>query len=96
MMKADVLSGFDTIEICIAYNIDGIKTDTLPFDLNLGDIKPIYKSFKGWAQDISKISEDGDLPIELHNYVSFIEDFVGVPIKLISVGPDRSETIYRK
>ena len=95
MMKADVLSGFDTIEICTAYNIDGIKTDTLPFDLNLGDIKPIYKSFKGWAQDISKISEDGDLPIELHNYVSFIEDFVGVPIKLISVGPDRSETIYR-
>ena len=95
MMKADVLSGFDTIEICIAYNIDGIKTDTLPFDLNLGDIKPIYKSFKGWAQDISKINIEEDLPVELHNYISFIEDFVGVPIKLISVGPDRSETIYR-
>ena len=95
MMKADVLSGFDTIEICTAYNIDGIKTDTLPFDLNIGNIKPIYKSFKGWAQDISKISKDEDLPIELHNYVSFIQDFVGVPIKLISVGPDRSETIYR-
>ena len=95
MMKADVLSGFDTIEVCTAYNIDGTKTDTLPFDLNLGNIKPIYKSFKGWTQDISKISKDEDLPIELHNYVSFIEDFVGVPIKLISVGPDRSETIYR-
>ena len=96
MMKADVLSGFDTIEICTEYNIDGIKTDTLPFDLNLGNIKPIYKSFKGWTEDISKISKDEELPIELHNYVSFIEEFVGVPIKLISVGPDRSETIYRK
>mgnify|MGYP001188084689 FL=1 len=95
MMKADVLSGFDTIEICTAYSINGIKTDTLPFDLNLGNIKPIYKSFKGWTEDISKISKDEELPIELHNYVSFIEDFVGVPIKLISVGPDRSETIYR-
>ena len=95
MMKADVLSGFDTIEICTEYNIGGIKTDTFPFDLNLGNIKPIYKSFKGWTEDISKISKDEELPIELHNYVSFIEDFVGVPIKLISVGPDRSETIYR-
>ena len=95
MMKADVLSGFDTIEICTAYNIDGIETDTLPFDLNLGNIKPIYKSFKGWTEDISKITKEQELPIEVHNYVSFIEEFVGVPIKLISVGPDRSETIYR-
>jgi len=95
MMKADVLSGFDTIEICTAYNIDGIETDTLPFDLNLGNIKPIYKSFKGWSEDISKISKEEELPNEVHDYVSFIEEFVGVPIKLISVGPDRSETIYR-
>ena len=95
MMKADVLSGFDNIKICTAYNIDGIETDTLPFDLNLGNIKPIYKSFKGWTEDISKITKEQELPIEVHNYVSFIEEFVGVPIKLISVGPDRSETIYR-
>jgi len=95
MMKADVLSGFDTIEICTAYDIDGIKTHNLPFDLNLGNIKPIYKSFKGWSEDISKISKEEELPNEVHDYVSFIEEFVGVPIKLISVGPDRSETIYR-
>jgi len=95
MMKADVLSGFKTIEACISYNIDGVETKTLPFDLNSGNIKPIYKSFKGWTEDISKISKDNELPIELHNYVSFIEEFVEVPIKLISVGPDRSETIYR-
>jgi len=95
MMKADVLSGFKTIEACISYNIDGVETKTLPFDLNSGNIKPIYKSFKGWTEDISKTSKDEELPIELHNYVSFIEEFVEVPIKLISVGPDRSETIYR-
>ena len=95
MMKADVLSGFDTIEICTAYYIDGIETHNLPFDLNLGNIKPIYKSFKGWSEDISKISKEEELPNEVHDYVSFIEEFVGVPIKLISVGPDRSETIYR-
>ena len=77
MMKADVLSGFNTIKVCTAYNIDGIETDTLPFDLNSENIKPIYKSFKGWTEDISKISKDSDLPIELHNYVSFIEEFVG-------------------
>ena len=95
MMKADVLSGFDTIEICTAYDIDGIETHNLPFDLSLGNIKPIYKSFKGWSEDISKISKEEELPNEVHDYVSFIEEFVGVPIKLISVGPDRSETIYR-
>ena len=95
MMKADVLSGFDTIEICTAYDIDGIETHNLPFDLNQGNIKPIYKSFKGWSEDISKISKEEELPNEVHDYVSFIEEFVGVPIKLISVGPDRSETIYR-
>ena len=90
MMKADVLSGFDTIEICTAYDIDGIETHNLPFDLNLGNIKPIYKSFKGWTEDISKITKEQELPIEVHNYVAFIEEFVGVPIKLISVGPDLS------
>ena len=62
----------------------------------MGNIKPIYKSFKGWTEDISKISKYEELPIELHNYVSFIEEFVGVPIKLISVGPDRKQTIFRE
>ncbi len=95
MMKADVLSGFNTIKVCTSYSIGGIETNTLPFDLNSGNIKPIYKSFKGWNEDISKVTKEEELPIELHNYVSFIEDFVEVPIKLISVGPDRSETIYR-
>ncbi len=95
MMKADVLSGFNTIKVCTSYSIDGTETKTLPFDLNSGNIKPIYKSFEGWNEDISEVTKEEELPIELHNYVSFIEDFVGVPIKLISVGPDRSETIYR-
>ena len=95
MMKADVLSGFDSIEVCTGYNINGVETNTLPYDLNSGDIKPIYKTFKGWSEDISKINKEENLPIELNNYISFIEEFIKVPIKLISVGPDRSETIHR-
>ena len=95
MMKADVLSGFNSIEVCTGYNINGVETNTLPYDLNSEDIKPIYKSFKGWSEDISKINKEEDLPIELNNYISFIEEFIEVPIKLISVGPDRSETIHR-
>jgi len=95
MMKADVLSGFNSIEVCTGYNINGVETNTLPYDLNSEDIKPIYKSFKGWSEDISKINKEEDLPIELNNYILFIEEFIEVPIKLISVGPDRSETIHR-
>ena len=95
MMKADVLSGFQSLEVCTSYNINGIETQTLPFDLNLENIEPIFKTFKGWSEDISKITREEELPIELLEYVSFIEEFIKVPIKLISVGPDRSETIYR-
>ena len=95
MMKADVLSGFDSIEVCTGYKINDVETDRFPYDLNLGDINPVYKTFKGWTDDISKINKEDNLPIELHDYISFIEEFIEVPIKLISVGPDRSETIHR-
>ena len=95
MMKVDVLSGFKSLEVCTSYNINGIETQTLPFDLNSENIEPIFKTFKGWSEDISKVTKEEELPIELLEYVSFIEEFVKVPIKLISVGPDRSETIYR-
>ena len=95
MMKVDVLSGFKSLEVCTSYNINGIETQTLPFDLNSENIEPIFKTFKGWSEDISKVTKEEELPIELLEYVSFIEEFVKVPIKLISVGPERSETIYR-
>ena len=95
MMKADVLSGFDSIEVCTGYKINDVETDRFPYDLNSGDINPVYKTFKGWTDDISKINKEDNLPIELHDYISFIEEFIEVPIKLISVGPDRSETIHR-
>jgi len=95
MMKADVLSGFDSIEVCTGYKINDVETDRFPYDLNSGDINPVYKTFKGWTDDISKINKEESLPKELHEYISFIEEFIEVPIKLISVGPDRSETIHR-
>lgn len=94
MMKSDVLSGFDTIKVATAYEIDGETTDRFPFDTGV-DIKPVYKEFKGWSEDITKVKTYDELPVELKDYVKFIEDETGVPIKIVSVGPDRTETIYR-
>ncbi|MEA3317824.1 MAG: adenylosuccinate synthase [Bacteroidota bacterium] len=92
--KADVLSGFDKIKICTSYKIASETIDYMPFEIN-EEITPIYKEFKGWKQDITKISTYEELPQEFKDYVKFIEDEVKVPIKIISVGPDRSQTIEK-
>jgi len=94
MTKADVLSGFDTIKIATAYKVNGEITDHVPYEVNT-PIEPVYKDIKGWKQDITKVKSFNDLPEELINYVLFIEQEVNVPIKIISVGPDRNETIIR-
>ena len=92
--KADVLTGFDTIKICTHYLLNGEELDYLPYEIN-EPITPIYKEFKGWQEDISKIKSYNDLPKELIDYLKFIELRVGVPIKVISVGPNRDETIFK-
>ena len=92
--KADVLTGFDTIKICTHYLLNGEEIDYLPYEIN-EPITPIYKEFKGWQEDISKIKSYNDLPKELIDYLKFIELRVGVPIKVISVGPNRDETIFK-
>jgi adenylosuccinate synthase len=94
MTKADVLDGFDTIKVAIAYKINGQKTQQLPFEIN-EPIEPVYKEFKGWNRSIANIRKEEDLPFELMNYVRFIEKETGVPVKIISVGPDREQTIIR-
>ncbi|MEZ5000601.1 MAG: adenylosuccinate synthase [Bacteroidales bacterium] len=94
MTKADVLSGFDTIRVCTAYRIDGKITRELPFD-HSSDIEPQYTEIRGWKEDISSIREFGDLPETLKSYVKMVEKETGVPVSIISVGPDRSETVYR-
>ena len=94
MMKTDVLDDFDTIKIATAYNINGETTDIFPYELN-DNIKPVYTELKGWKTDLTKINSANEFPEELNNYIKFIEDNVGVPVKIVSVGPDRNQTINR-
>jgi len=95
MMKADVLSGFKTIKACTSYIYKGNKIDHLPYSINNDDVKPVYTEFKGWKADLTKLTSADELPENLLNYIKFIEDFVNVPIKIVSVGPDRLQTILR-
>ena len=95
IMKSDVLSSIDKLLVCTSYTIDGEKINFFPYDINSKDITPNYIEFKGWDQDITNIKKENDLPDELIEYINYIELYVEVPIKLISVGPDRKQTIYR-
>ena len=90
MMKSDVMDDFEEIKAAVAYNYKNEKIDYLPFDACTQTMTPVLESFKGWNQKIEK-----DIPRELNKYIEFIEDYVGVPITLVSYGPDRSECIER-
>jgi adenylosuccinate synthase len=92
--KADVLSGFDTIKVCTHYILNKKKVDYLPYEVD-EQLQPVYKEFKGWKEDITKIKSFTDLPAAFKSYLQFIEDEIKVPIKIISVGPNRSETIQK-
>lgn len=96
MMKADVLSIFSAIKICTHYQLkDGSITETLPYELINDKITPVYKEVKGWNVSLTGIKEDR-LPIELIDYIKFLEQHLSVPITLISTGPDRTQTIHRQ
>jgi adenylosuccinate synthase len=95
MMKADVLSGFNELKVCTAYHYNGEEIAHLPYNLSAEDLKPVYKTLKGWQEDITKINSFEKLPQTLKDYISFIENFVEVKVKIVSVGPDRKETIMR-
>ncbi len=95
MMKGDVLSGFETLKICTSYNYKGSEVSHLPYNIEAHNVAPIYTKFNGWKEDITEMTSAETLPKELNDYVKFIEDFVEVPIKIISVGPDRKQTIIR-
>ena len=94
MMKSDCLDGFDTIKVCVAYKVNGVETDHFPFDTQ-AKIEPVYKEFKGWKRDLSGIRSESEFPKEFREYIEFMEQHVGVPIRIISVGPDREATIER-
>jgi adenylosuccinate synthase len=95
MMKADILSIFDKIKICTHYEIDGEKISDFPYDVNDLDVKPIYIEMDGWKKDLTALSQYNDAPIELKNYVEYLEKELNVPITLVSVGPDRKQTLLK-
>ena len=94
MMKSDVLNDFDTIRVCTAYERDGERIEYFPYEVD-DRLRPIYREFPGWKQDINRVRRYEDFPAAFKSYVEFIEQETGVPVKIISVGPDRHETIVR-
>ncbi len=95
MMKADVLSGFETLKVCTAYNYKGKTIHHLPYNIEAENVTPIFTEMKGWKADLTKMSETSQLPKELNDYIDFLEKELEVPIKIVSVGPDRKQTIHR-
>jgi adenylosuccinate synthase len=94
MTKADVMSGFKTIKICTSYNVEGRNSDEIPFNAD-APIEPVYTELQGWDTDISGIREFNKLPEALKLFMEFVENQTGVPVTMVSVGPDREETIFR-
>ncbi|WP_422860389.1 adenylosuccinate synthase [Flagellimonas sp. S174] len=95
MMKADVLSGFETLKVCTAYKYKGEEIQHLPYNIENENISPIYKTVKGWSKDLTKMTNAEELPPTLNDYIAFLEEELQVPIKIVSVGPDRLQTIHR-
>ena len=95
MMKSDVLDGFDTIKACVAYKQNGVEIDYFPYNIEEG-IEPVYKELPGWKTDMTKFTSEDQFPKELSDYIAFLEKELETPIKIISIGPDRDQTIVRK
>jgi adenylosuccinate synthase len=96
MMKADVLSGFETIKVCTHYNYNGKKINYLPYDYSPELLTPVYTDIKGWNKDLTGLDNAEQMPKELCDYITYIERETGVPISIVSVGPDRTQTLMRK
>ncbi len=95
MMKGDVLSGFDTLKVCTSYNYKGEEIHHLPYNIEAENVTPVYTTFKGWKEDLTKMTRASDFPKELNDYIEFLEKELEVPISVVSVGPDRKQTIQR-
>ena len=93
MMKSDVLSGFKSIKVCTSYEYKAKEIKYMPYDISDSSLKPIYEEFEGWDDDITRINDFDKLPINLKKYISYIEKDLNIPITVISVGPDRLQTI---
>jgi adenylosuccinate synthase len=95
MMKADVLSGLGELKVCTEYKYRGETIEHLPYSLDQELLEPVYINMDAWKEDLTQIDSEKDLPNELKAYTKFIEKYTGVPVVLISVGPDRKQTLWR-
>ena len=95
MMKGDVLSGFKRIKICTAYQINGVEINYLPYNISTDNLKPTFKEIPGWDEDLTTITKFSNLPKNFVKYISFLENALEVPIEIVSVGPDRKQTIFK-
>jgi adenylosuccinate synthase len=95
MTKADVMSGFDVVKICTGYKVDGKVCTEIPYEID-SVIEPVYTEMEGWKENISGIRDYDKLPASLKKFTSYIEKETGVPVTMLSVGPDREETIVRE
>jgi len=95
MMKADVLNGFAALKVAVQYKYNDLLTEEIPFESVSLDIEPVYETLKGWNRELEIVEHYTDLPVELTDYVSFIEKNMGVPVKIVSLGPDRKETVFK-
>jgi len=96
MMKGDVLSGFKTLKVCTAYKYKGDTIHHLPYNIEAENVTPIYTEIEGWSEDLTGMTESSELPKEFNAYVEFLENELNIPITIVSVGPDRKQTIVRK
>src|SRR5690554_7399638 len=94
MLKSDVLDSFDTIKACVPYNINGEESEDLPFDIS-ESIAPNYIELPVWKTDMTSMRSENDFPEEFNNYITFLEEELGLPISIVSLGPDRAQTIIR-
>ena len=93
MMKSDVLSGFEEVKVCTGYRVNGVISTQIPYDLCNETVEPIYQSFKGWTEDLTICRKKSELPTNFKTYIDFLETELEMPIHIISVGPDREQTI---
>ncbi|KAA6344942.1 Adenylosuccinate synthetase [termite gut metagenome] len=94
MTKSDVLDGFETIKACVAYRVNGKETDYFPYEIDKY-VKPVYVELPGWQTSMKKVKNENEFPAEFNGYLSFLEERLGMPIEIVSLGPDREQTIER-
>jgi adenylosuccinate synthase len=94
MTKADVLDSFKELKVCTGYNINGKTTEQVPFQMSRVKIDPVWKNFPGWNVDTTQIKDAGSLPVTMGNYINFINNYIGAPVKYVSNGPGRDQIVH--